>query len=38
MVLGAVLQEVMGVLIAAIFVVLWELLPVLRRSWLLSFS
>lgn len=36
MVLGALLQEVMGVLIAAIFVALWKFLPVLRRAWVLS--
>jgi hypothetical protein len=36
MVLGAILQWVMGVLIAAIYVVVSKFIPALRRRWILS--
>jgi hypothetical protein len=35
-ILGAVLQEFMGVLIAAIYVLLWKTVPGLLRRWVLS--
>jgi uncharacterized membrane protein SirB2 len=36
MVLGAILQEVMGILIAAMYVVVSKFLPALRGRWILS--
>ncbi|HEX3396583.1 MAG TPA: hypothetical protein VHS76_07765 [Steroidobacteraceae bacterium] len=36
MMLGAVLQEVMGILIAAIYVLLAKSIPVLLRRWIIS--